>query len=199
MTTSKNQKHPAATTPGYDPVAALKEVARAMPAAEPMTKTTQSDLRTVERRAPAKFVALVLSAAAEGGGNLAGVAIDTVSSQSDVAQAAQLRVGAATARSIARRLEQQALKLAAGVAQRTLSATASLEAYARTPEGRSEAVKAAELRAAARKPKRANGAAKTKASTKTGPAPVEAPAEAPAAATPVAAGVPAAHGVNATS
>jgi hypothetical protein len=168
-------KQSEASSAGTDPVAAIQKIARAMPAVEVMTKTQISDLRSTERRAPAKFIALVLSEAEESDGSVAGVAIDPTTARSDVARATKLRVGAAAARSIARRLEQEALTLASGVAQRALSATTSLEAHARTPEGRSLVAKAAELRAAARKTKRAKAAAKTEA----GPTPTPAPAEEP--------------------
>ena len=116
-----------------------------------------------------------MSEAEAGDGSVAGVPIDATASRSDVARATTLRVGAAAARSIARRLEQEALTLASGVAQRALSATASLEAYARTPEGRSLAAKAAELRAAARAAKKAKRAA----SNAKGSAPVAEPNPAP--------------------
>ena len=129
-----------------------------------MTATELKELRSVERRAPSKLIALVLSEAEEGGGSVAGVAIDATASRNDVARATKLRVGAAAARSIARRLEQEPLTRASGVAQRALSATTSLEAYARTPEGRSLTAKAAELRTAARRPKRASTST-TKAGT----------------------------------
>jgi hypothetical protein len=189
-------KQSASSSAGYDPVAALQQVARAMPAAVNMTKAQIEDLRSVERRAPTKFVALVLSEAEEGGGNVAGVAIDATTARSDVAQATNLRVGAAAARSIARRLEQQALVLASGVAQSALSATTSLQALARTPQGSSYVTKATELRTAARGTKR-----KAKTTPTTGTTPAEVAAEAPAAeTTPVTTGpAPAAHGVTAAA
>jgi hypothetical protein len=70
--------------------------------------------------------------------------------RADRARAASLRVAASAARSIAMRLDREALTLAASVAQRALSATSSLQAFARTPEGRTSSAKATELRAAAR-------------------------------------------------
>jgi hypothetical protein len=104
-------------------------------------------------------------------------------------------VGAAAARSIARRLEQQALVLSSSVAQRALSATMSLEAYARTPEGRSFVAKATELRVAARVAKR-----KAKETTATGTTPAVAATEVAVAETPVVTGTaPAAHGAPATA
>ncbi len=190
-------KQSAASSAGFDPVAALQQIARAMPAAESMTKSQIEDLRSVERRAPAKFVALVLSEAEEGDGNVAGVPIDATTSRSDVATATKLRVGAAAARSIARRLEAQALVLASSVAQRALSATTSLEAYARTPEGRSYVAKASELRTAARGTKRI----KAKDTTTTGTTPIAGATEASAAAAlPVVKGEgPVTNGATATA
>jgi hypothetical protein len=189
-------KQSASSTAGYDPVAALQQVARAMPATVPMTKTQLRDLRSAQRRAPSQLIALVLSEADESDGNVAGIAIDPTTARSDVAQATNLRVGAAAARSIARRLEQQALVLASGVAQSALSATTSLQALARTPQGSSYVAKAAELRTAARGTKR-----KAKETTTTGTTPVAAAAEAPAAeTTPVTTGpAPVAHGVTAAA
>ncbi len=190
-------KQSASSSAGYDPVAALQQVARAMPATENMTKAQLRDLRSAQRRAPSQLIALVLSAAEEGGGSVAGIAIDATASRSNVAQAANLRVGAAAARSIARRLEQQALVLASGVAQRALSATTSLQALARTPEGSSYVAKAAELRTVARGTKKR----KAKTTPTTGTTPAADAAEAPAAeSTPVTTGpAPAAHGVTAAA
>jgi hypothetical protein len=192
-------KQSASSPAGYDPVAALQQVARAMPAAVNMTKAQIADMRSAQRRAPSKLIALVLSEAEEGGGSVAGVPIDATASRSDVAQATNLRVGAAAARAIARRLEQQALVLASGVAQRALSATTSLQALARTPEGSSYVAKAAELRTAARGAKKR----KAKETTATGTTPAAAAAEAVAPAaetTPVVTGpAPAAHGVTAAA
>ena len=178
-TQSKQSGKPKA---GLDPVTAIQQVARALPAAEPVTKAARDEMRSVERRAPAKFTALVLSMAEESDGNIAGVSIDATASRNALAQATRLRVGAAAARSVARQLEDQALGLASAVAQRALSATTSLEAYARTPEGRSFTAKAAELRTAARGTKRvstkvASGAKPSavvveETPSATGPAPV---------------------------
>jgi hypothetical protein len=179
---TKDTKESGTSATGQDPVAALLQVARAMPAAEPVTVPQRREMRSVEGRAPAKFTALVLSMAEEGSGNVAGVPIDATASRTALAQATRLRVGAAAARSVARQLEDQALGLASAVAQRALSATTSLEAYARTPEGRSFTAKAAELRTAARGTKRAstknaNGAKPSavvveETPSATGPAPV---------------------------
>jgi hypothetical protein len=152
----KETKKSGTPATGKDPVAAIQQVARAMPAAEPVTKAVRDEMRSVERRAPAKFTALVLSMAEESDGSVAGVPIDATASRTALAQATRLRVGAAAARSVARQLEDQALGLASAVAQRALSATTSLEAYARTPEGRSFTAKAGELRTAARGTKRAS-------------------------------------------
>jgi hypothetical protein len=93
-------------------------------------------------------------------------------------------------------LEQQALVLASGVAQSALSATTSLQALARTPQGSSYVTKATELRTAARGTKR-----KAKTTPTTGTTPAEVAAEAPAAeTTPVTTGpAPAAHGVTAAA
>jgi hypothetical protein len=189
-------KQSASPSAGTDPVAALKKVARSMPATVPMTATELKEMRSVESRAPSKLIELVLSAAEEGGGSVAGVPVDVTAARSDTATAAQLRVGAAAARTIARRLEQQALVLASGVAQTALSATTSLQALARTPAGRTLVEKATELRAAAKRPKR-----KAKETTTTGTTPAAAAAEAPAAeTTPLALGpAPAAHGVTAAA
>ena len=188
-------KQSASPTPGFDPVAALQQVARAMPAAVSMTKAQIADMRSAERRAPTKFVALVLSEAEDSGGSIAGVPIDATTSRSDVALATNLRVGAAAARSIARRLEQQALVLSSSVAQRALSATTSLAAYARTPEGRSFTAKAGERRAAARTKRKPKETTAT-----TGTTPAAAAPEAPAAAAPVVTGpAPAANGAPATT
>jgi hypothetical protein len=181
---------------GNDPVTAIQQVARTMPAAEPVTVAVRNEMRNVSRRAPAKLIALVLSLAEESGGNVAGVPIDATASRSALQQATQLRVGAAAARAVARNLEEQALVLSSSVAQRALSATTSLEAFARTPDGRSHAAKAAELRAAARGTKRRASAAKTAKGAK--------PAAGGAAATtpevtgpePVATGVAAPNGAH---
>jgi hypothetical protein len=158
---------------GIDPVAVLQQVERSMPQTEPMTVAQIRDLRTIERRAPAKLIELVLTEAEASGGNVAGIPLDVASVRSDAAQAAKLRVGASSARSIAQYMEQQALLLASGVAQRALSATTSLASLARTPEGRTSARKANELLSARPKRKR-----KPKATTETGQAPAPAPAEA---------------------
>ena len=181
QTQSKQQSGTPA--PGTDPVTAIQQVARAMPAAEHVTQTAREELRSVERRAPAKLIALVLSLAEESGGNVAGVPIDAAAARSDVAQATRLRVGAAAARAVARNLEEQALVLSSGVAQRALSATTSLEAFARTPDGRAHAAKAAELRAAARGTRRRASTAKSAKGTK--PSAGTAAAETPVATGPV--------------
>jgi hypothetical protein len=170
-----------------DPAAAVVEVARALPAAEPVTTSARDAMRTLERRAPAALIALVVSMAEQSGGVVAGVHVDPTATRDAQAKAAHLRVGAAAARAVARYLEEQALLLVGGVAQTALSATVSLEALARTPSGRGLAAKAAELRAAARKGRRV---AKPKAAggTTTSPkgasdvAPKAAPATAAAAA-----------------
>ncbi len=189
MNKSKQLKTKSGTQPAVNAtVAAVQKVARAMPAAAPVTAEQLHEMRNVVSRAPANFIALVLSEAEAGGGNVAGVPIDATASRSDVAQATALRVGAAAARAIARRLEQESLTLASGVAQRALSATTSLEAYARTPEGRSHAAKAAELRTAAR----AGSKRKAKTTTESAPAPAAAAEAAPATTgTPPAAPAPA--------
>jgi hypothetical protein len=167
-TQSKQSGSPAA---GTDPVTAIQQVASSMPAAAPVTKTALSEMRSASRRAPAKLIALVLSMAEEGGGSVAGVPIDATAARNSLAQATSLRVGAASARAVARQLEQEALTLASGVAQQALSATTSLEAFARTPNGRSLAAKAADLRTAARGTRRPSKAKAAAAPVVTGPAP----------------------------
>jgi hypothetical protein len=152
---------------GSNSVAAVQQIARAMAADEPLTKTESDELLAVIRRAPSALIELVLSEAEESGGVVAGIPIDVATARSDVAQAAKLRVGASAARSIARRMSKQALLLSSGVAQRVLSATTSLQAYARTPEGQSSADKASELVSA----RRAANKRKPKASTTTGTTP----------------------------
>jgi hypothetical protein len=152
------------TSTGDDAIEAIQSVARTMPSPVLMTKRVANALRAAERRAPPHLIALVLALAEQSGGQVAGLPIDAAAMRADNARVTSLRVAAVNARSIARRLEQEALTLAAGVAQRALSATTSLQAYARTPEGRTLNAKADELRAAAREPKPRKSA--TKSTTK---------------------------------
>ena len=152
---SNTKKHiQKAVATGHDPVEAVLQVARALPAAEPVTQVEREALRAIERRAPAALIALVVSMAEEGDGHVAGVPVDATATRDAQAKASHLRVGAAAARAVARHLEQEALLLVAGVAQTALSATMSLEALARTQDGRGLVAKATELRAAARKGRR---------------------------------------------
>jgi hypothetical protein len=154
----KNAKE--AEAAGDDPIEAIHSVDRTLPSPVPMTKRAANALRATERRAPPHLIALVVAEAEENGGQVAGVSVDPAGMRADSARVASLRVAAVTARSIARRLEHEALTLAASVAQRALSATTSLQAFARTPEGRTSNAKAAELRAAAREPKPRKSATK---------------------------------------
>ena len=164
MSNMKKKSHKKAAA-GKDLAAAVMQVARALPASVPVTVTARRDMRAVVARAPAALIALVTSMAEEGGGSVAGVSIDAAATRDAVTQVSHLRVGAAAARAIARHLEQEALALASGVAQRALSATTSLEALARTPEGRTLVAKATELRAAARGSRRRSIAKQAKATS----------------------------------
>jgi hypothetical protein len=150
---------------GDEAIDAIHRVDGTVPSSVPLTKREANALRAAERRAPPHLIALVVAEAEENGGQVGGVPIDPAGMRADAARVASLRVAASTARSIARRLDQEALTLAASVAQRALSATTSLQAFARTPAGRTSSEKAAELRAAAReskprKPRTTRGAAK---------------------------------------
>lgn len=163
--TKKSQKKQ--TLAVTDTAAAAMQVASAVPAYVLESKAVRRDKRAVVARAPSAFMELVVAMAEDGGGNVAGVSIDATATRDAMAKAARLRVGAAAARAVARYLEQEALDLASGFAQRALSATTSLEALARTPEGRSYAAKAAELRAAARSAHRRVGSKRAKAAADT--------------------------------
>jgi hypothetical protein len=161
MSKHVSSKQPESPAAGTDPVTAVQAVARALPAVEPVTIAAREEMRSAVRRAPAAFIALVLSEAEESGGNVAGVPIDATAARDAQAQASRLRVGAAAARAVARHLEQESLTLASGVAMQALAATSSLEALARTPSGRNLVAKATALRSAARGTKRRASGAKT--------------------------------------
>ena len=165
---SNTKKHSQKAAPA-DPVEAVLQVARALPASVPVTQTEREALRALERRAPAALIALVASMAEEGDGHVAGIPVDAAATRDAQAKASRLRVGAAAARAIARHLEQEALLLVADVAQTALSATTSLEAFARTPEGRGHVAKATELRTAARKARRVARSKATADTTSTTP------------------------------
>jgi hypothetical protein len=168
-----------------DPVAALQQIARKLPAVTPPTTVERKEMNRAEHRAPSALIALVLSMAEEGGGFVAGIPIDVAWSRDALAKATHLRVGAAAARAIARRSDDEAMSLASGVAQTPHSATTSLEALARTPDGRTLAGKAAELRAIAR-PRKKKGKGAT-AATPSQPAPSSGANETPQAPAPATA------------
>ena len=139
-----------ASTAGSDPVAGIQQIVSSMPESTALTAPERKIKRQLGRRATGALVVLVASMAEEGGGNVAGVQVDATASRSAQAQAARLRVGARSARSLALRLMDDALTLEAGNAQRALSALAAMEAQARTPEGKHLAPKVLELRTAAK-------------------------------------------------
>jgi hypothetical protein len=161
------EAEPPADATGHDALAALQSVDRTLPSSPPLTKREANALRAAERRAPPHLIALVVAEAEENGGQVAGVPIDPAGMRADSERVASLRVAAVIARSIARRLDREALTLAASVAQRALSATTSLQAFARTPAGKTSSAKATELRAAARQsaPRKSSGK-KTTGATK---------------------------------
>jgi hypothetical protein len=133
---------------------AVMQVARSLPATALATATQRSEMRKVVSRAPVAFVELVAKTAEEGGGHIAGYAVDATAMRAALTQVSQLRLGVAAARAVLRSLEQEVLSLGSGIAQRALSATTLLEALSRTPEGRIFAAKAAELRAAQKRGRR---------------------------------------------
>lgn len=134
-----------------DPAAAVMQVARVLPAVPLATQTMRTEMRAVSRRAPIAFITLVAKTAEENGGSIAAVPIDATATRNALAKLEHLRFGVAAARAVTRYLEQEAWTLASGLAQQALAATSSLEALARSPDGRIFAAKAAELRAAQRK------------------------------------------------
>jgi hypothetical protein len=133
---------------GVDPAAAVMQVARVLPAVVLVSKSVRAEMRSVIGRAPVGFITLVAKMAEESGGSIAAIPIDAATTRSALAKLEHLRFGVAAARAVARYLEQEVLVLASGIAQQSLAATSSLQALARTPDGRIFAAKAAELRAA---------------------------------------------------
>ena len=131
-------------------MAGVQQVVSSMSESTALTTAERDAKREVKRRATGALVVLVASMAEEGGGSVAGVQVDATASRSAQAQAARLRVGARSARSLARRFVDDALTLEADDAQRALSAVAAMEAQARTPEGKHLAPKVLELRTAAK-------------------------------------------------
>lgn len=164
---------------GLGTATAAMQVARVLPAVVLASKAARSEMRSVVSRAPAAFIALVAKTAEENGGSIAGVPVDAAATRDALTQVEHLRFGVAAARAITRYLEQEALVLASGVAQQALSATTSLEALARTMDGRVHAAKAAELRAAQRK----GGRRLAKAAKDTGTAPTDGAAKSASATT----------------
>ena len=136
---------------GLDPAAAVMQVARELPAVVLAPKAVRAEMRAVAGRAPTAFIALVAKTAEENGGSIAAVPVDATATRSALAKLEHLRFGVAAARAVTRYLEQEVLTLASSLAQQALAATSSLQALARSPDGRIFAAKAEELRAAQRK------------------------------------------------
>lgn len=143
--------HKKQSSTGVDPAAAVMQVARVLPAVVLAPMNVRNEMRSVVGRAPTAFITLVAKTAEENGGSIAAVPVDATATRDALAKLEHLRFGVAAARAVSRYLEHEVLLVASGLAQQALAATSSLEALARSPDGRIFAAKAEELRAAQRK------------------------------------------------
>jgi hypothetical protein len=144
-------------TKPVDETARLQAIERELPAdAVLLQRPQRTEKHAVLRRSSPQQTNLLLAEADESNGDVAGITIDVATARDDLTRAARLRVGVASARRIGQRMADAALTLEAGVAQRVLVAIGALEAKSKSPEGIALVGKVANLRAAARRPRKSS-------------------------------------------
>ncbi len=204
MKTKPKTTHVTATSTPASPVRAAPEVAASTtPASSPITAQIQAieescgypptladedrkASNALVRRVPASILERVITLASRGGGSVAGIKFDPAEAKAALAEADDAEAVATAAQILARRAQDHAVTLRAGVAGGASTIRTTLRGYVKSPEGASLAAESEELTALAKQHLAARKARKTRAenTVKAGSPTAPPPTETPAPATP---------------
>ena len=179
-TIATTQKQAAASTPPASDIALqLQALEEACGYGDPLPDATRKVSEDLFRRVPTTIVDRVLALAVRGGGVVAGIKLDPTAAKGALAAADDADAVATAAQMLARRAQDQSIRLRAGVTGNVSAIRTSLRGFVKTAQGASLAQENDEIKSLA---KQHRAAAKGRATRAANAAKVAAEGSAPATA-----------------
>jgi hypothetical protein len=129
---------------------------------DPLVDDARRKSQSVIDRVPSSIVDRVIALAARGGGSVAGITLDPDAAKQALADADQAEAIATSATMLARRAQDQAIRLRARVATQASAVRMSLRGYVKTEQGQPLVSENEELRSLAKRAVAARKARKTR-------------------------------------
>jgi hypothetical protein len=150
-------------TQSTDISAQLQAIEESCGYGDPLTAVARKVSQALIRRVPTSIVDRVLAIAGRFAGTVAGIALDPDEAKAALAQADEAEAVAMAARMLARRADDQAIRLRAGVVGKAAAIRTAMLGYAKTEEGASLQQENDEMRSLAKQHRAPGKAAKTRA------------------------------------
>ncbi len=140
----------------------LQAIEQACGYGDPLPDATRKTSEALIRRVPTTIIDRILALAVRGGGTVAGITLDPAAAKAALTQADEADEVATAANMLARRAQDQAIRLRSGVAGNASAIRTAMVGYAKTPQGASLKQENDEIRSLAKQHRAAAKGRKTR-------------------------------------